>query len=140
MWYGTEPGDDPSCGMQNPANLDVYHRALDLAAVVHAHAGRIPPTKAPGLAAQMARSVTSIPANIAEGIGHPSPGRCPFHLSVAIASAFEVETHLRLASKIVPRFGDVSATLDELQQVRRMLYALCAYKRRKLLERKKGKP
>ncbi|MCZ8206247.1 four helix bundle protein [Gemmatimonas sp.] len=122
--------------MQNPANLQVYHRALDLAARVHEHAEQIPSGKAPGLASQMARAASSIAANIAEGVGHPSQGRCPFHLSVAIASAFEVETHLRLAARVVRGFGDINATLDELQQVRRMLYALREYKRRQLLERK----
>jgi four helix bundle protein len=126
--------------MQNPANLEVYHRALDLAAILHTLAERIPPHKAPGLAVQLARAATSIPANIAEGVGHPSPGRCPFHLSVAIASAFEVETHIRLAGRIVPRFGDVEATVSELQQIRRMLYTLREYKRRKLLEKKKRTP
>ena len=123
--------------MQNPANLQVYHRALDLAARIHQHADNIPAGRAPGLASQMARAASSVAANIAEGVGHPSQGRCPYHLGVAIASAFEVETHLRLAERIIPSFGGIAGTLDELQQVRRMLYALREYKRKQLLEQKR---
>lgn len=103
--------------MQNPTNLQVYHRALDLAAKAHQLARRIPPTVAPGLANQLARAASSIPANIAEGVGHPNPGRCPHHLGVAIASGFEVETHLRLAMRLDARLGDLALMLDELEQI-----------------------
>jgi four helix bundle protein len=118
--------------MQNPSNLQVYHRALDVALAAHELAHRIPRTRAPGLASQVGRAAASIPANIAEGIGHPVPGRCPYHLAVAIASAFEVEIHLRLAQRLYPRIGDISRLLDELDQIRRMIYSLREYKLQQL--------
>ncbi|MCZ8012411.1 MAG: four helix bundle protein [Gemmatimonas sp.] len=118
--------------MQNPTNLQVYHRAIDFAAAVHRLARRIRTADAPGLANQLARAAASIPANIAEGVGHPNPGRCPFHLGVAIASGFEVETHLRLARKIGCAVGTLDPVLDELDQIRRMLYTLREYNIRRL--------
>ena len=121
--------------MQNPANLQVYRRAIDLAASVYRLARHIPAAEVPALASQLARAAGSIPANIAEGIGHPSPGRCPYHLGVAIASGFEVEAHLRLAQKIGCAVGTLEPLLDELDQIRRMLYTLRAYKLRQLGKR-----
>lgn len=118
--------------MQNPANLEVYHRALDLAARVHRITRRIPNSASPGLASQLARAAASVPANIAEGVGHPNPSRCPFHLGVAIVSAFEVEGHLQLAQKLGHRIAEFGEVLDELDQIRRMLYSLRAYRERRL--------
>ena len=111
-------------GMQNPANLEVWHRAMDLAVGIHAVARRIEGRKAPGLATQLRRAAASIPANIAEGVGQPSPGLVARHLAVAIGSNFEVETHLLLAMRLCPAIGTCESTLDELRQIRRMLFGL----------------
>lgn len=126
--------------MQNPANLQVYHRALDFAARIHRLSRRLPASVAPGLASQLGRAATSILANIAEGVGHANAGRCPYHLGVAIASGFEVEAHLRLAMRLDAKVGDLDPMLDELDQIRRMLYSLRKHKQRELARRKEAPP
>ncbi len=85
---------------------------------------------APGLRSQLLRAAASIPANIAEGAGQHSDARFAHFLSIAIGSANEVETHLRLARGL-EMFDEATwrALDDELREVRRMLFGL----RRRLL-------
>lgn len=110
--------------MQDPQNLLVWQRSMDVAVLVHSITRKIPPRSLPGLGSQLIRSVASIPANIAEGVGQPYPGVTVRHLTVAIGSAYECETHLRLAARLVgPELG-VDTALDEIGQIRRMLYGL----------------
>lgn len=110
--------------MQDPNNLVVYRRALDLAVACSHIARRIRPRECPGLSAQLHRAVCSVPANISEGVGSPTPGVCARHLAVAIASSFEAETHLMLASRLAARVGSVDACVAEVRTIRAMLYAL----------------
>lgn len=119
--------------MQNPANLEVWRRSMDLAVELHRLARSIPGRSAPGLSTQLRRAVASIPANIAEGVGQESPGLVAKHLAIAIASNFEAETHLLLAMRLCPKLGTCDASLDELRQLRRMLYALRTHYQRKSL-------
>ena len=96
-------------GMQDPANIQAWHRAMELAVRVHRITRNIRRAEAPGLASQLRRAVGSIPANIAEGVGQPSAADCARFLSYAISSAFEVESHLVLADKLglkLPGIGD----------------------------------
>ena len=87
-------------GMQDPANIQAWHRAMELAVRVHRITRNIRRAEAPGLASQLRRAVGSIPANIAEGVGQPTAADCARFLSYAISSAFEVESHLVLADKL----------------------------------------
>jgi four helix bundle protein len=110
--------------MQDPNNLLVYRRALDLAVSCSHIARRLRPRECPGLPAQLHRASCSVPANISEGVGSVTPGGCARHLAVAIASSFEVETHLVLASRLSARVGAVDDCIAELRAIRAMLYAL----------------
>jgi four helix bundle protein len=110
--------------MQDPHNLHVWHRAMDLAVGVQRLTRRLDAREVPGMAGQVRRAVTSIPANIAEGVGHPSAAVTARHLAIAIGSAFEVETHLLLAARLSSRLTNHEPLLEELRQVRRMMYAL----------------
>ena len=107
--------------MQSPVNLDIWNRAIELAVRINALAARIPGDSAPGFANQSRRASSSIPANIAEGVGQISPTQCARFIALAIASAFELESHLVLIQRLHPALSDADATIDELQQIRRIM-------------------
>ena len=117
--------------MQDPSNLQVWNRAIDLAVRVNHFASYIRSTNAPGLANQMRRASTSIPANIAEGAGQDTPAQFARFLSMAIGSAFELESHVVLAQRLQPALRNMDAVVDETRQVRRMLHGLRAYQLKK---------
>lgn len=110
--------------MQNPENIDSWNRAIGLAVRVHQMARHLSRTETPGLASQLRRAMSSVPTNIAEGIGQDSPAECARFLGYAISSAFEVESHLVLAIRLKQRLPCVGEILDELRQVRRMTHGL----------------
>jgi len=113
--------------MQDPLNLAVYHRAMDLAERVYGLARRIPARQFPGVTSQLQRSAWSIPSNIAEGAGQSSRAVFARHLAIAIGSGFELETHLRLAARIAKREREVEGVIEEVRAVRRMLHRLREY-------------
>ncbi|WP_353268057.1 four helix bundle protein [Gemmatimonas sp.] len=110
--------------MQDPKNLLVWQRSMELAVVIHGISKQIPARTLPGVATQLIRAIASVPANIAEGVGQPYPAVTVRHLMVAIGSAYECETHLLIADRLAGPVQGLETTLDELEQVRRMLYGL----------------
>ena len=111
--------------MSNYRNLAVWHRAVALSVEVHLAARRFPNRGAPGLKSQLLRSIASIPANIAEGAGQSTEAQFSHFVSVAIGSCNEAETHFMLA-KGLDLLGQSESQkfLDELDQIRRMLFGL----------------
>ncbi len=87
--------------MPDYRKLRVYGLAQELSEEVHRLLPEIPARRAPGLRAQLARSVSSVPANIAEGAAHDSPALFMRFLRTAVGSAHESAVHLRLAASIV---------------------------------------
>ncbi|MBP6773672.1 MAG: four helix bundle protein [Gemmatimonadaceae bacterium] len=122
--------------MQNPQNLEIWRRSIELAVDITAMARSISGLDAPGLANQIRRASSSIPANIAEGVGHNTPKETARFLSIAIASAFELESHLILIGRPDPSIVECDRLLDELRQIRRMTYS---YRRHKMQESEKQK-
>jgi len=59
-------------------------------------ARQLPDVERYGLAAQLRRAAVSIPANIAEGFGRSSRGDYLRHLSIALGSLRELQTHLEI--------------------------------------------
>lgn len=117
--------------MQNPNNLHVWNRAIDLAVRVNHFASKLRAINAPGLANQMRRASTSIPANIAEGAGQDSPQQFARFLSMAIGSAFELESHVALAQRLQPTLVNSDELISEISQIRRTMHALRAHQLRK---------
>jgi four helix bundle protein len=109
--------------MQNPANLSIWHRGIDLAVRINAIAARVSGVNAPGLANQLRRASSSILANIAEGAGQSTPAQCARFISMAIGSAFELESHLALVARLHRTIPDLDNCVDEVQQLRKMMYA-----------------
>ena len=111
--------------MGNYRDLIVWRRASDLAIRIHRATRRFPRQGAPGLSAQLHRAVASIAANIAEGAGQQSDAQFVRFVNIAIGSANECASHLHLACSIgfvTPEEG--AALLDEIVQIRRMLFGL----------------
>ena len=77
------------------------------------------------LISQMRRAVVAIPSNIAEGCGHAGRGELARFLQIALASAAELQYHLRLARDLTlispAQHQDLAS---RLQEVKRMLTVL----------------
>jgi len=73
---------------------------MNLAEATYRLTARFPKGEAYGLTAQLRRSGSSVPANIAEGYGRDSKGAYVQHLRIAQGSLKEFETHLLLAERV----------------------------------------
>ena len=58
------------------------------------------------------------------------PAKCAHFIAIAIASAYELESHLILTIRLQPVLRGIDAMLNELQQIRRMMYSCQKYKPR----------
>ncbi len=76
------------------SRFEVQEKAIEAAGIAIALAMKVPaPLRS--LADQIVRSASSVPANLAEGNGRSGRDR-RHHFRMALASAREVDTHLRL--------------------------------------------
>jgi four helix bundle protein len=108
--------------MHNFRELVVWQVAMMLAKQVYEITALFPSNEKYGLVSQLNRSVVSIPANIAEGSGRGSDKEFSHFLSIALGSAYELETHLLLAQS----FGFVepdqfSVVLELVQKIQKMI-------------------
>lgn len=86
--------------MSGYTTLKVWHRAMDLAAVVYAVARSMPQTETFGMTSQMQRAVASVPANIAEGYQRGTRKDYARFIAIARGSLAETETFLLLAVRV----------------------------------------
>lgn len=95
---------------------------MDLAKLVYQTTAHFPPNEKYGLTSQINRSVVSIPSNIAEGAGRNSPKEFSQFLSIALGSAFELETQLYLAGTFgfIPKQAQANL-LNQLDQIQKMI-------------------
>lgn len=111
--------------MQDYTKLLVWQRARSLTVVINEISRSFRPGDAPGLRSQLMRAVMSISANIAEGAGRETRRDFARFISMAIASASEVEHHLHVAADLgiigEPTHG---RALGRCIEVRRMLFGL----------------
>jgi four helix bundle protein len=112
-------------------NLDVWNRAMDLAAEVYSLTGQFPKDEVFGLVSQARRAAVSIPSNIAEGAARNSRKEYIQFLYVALGSVAELETQLLLAAglKLAPN----TDVLDRVERVRQLLLGLLRFLKRKTL-------
>ncbi len=81
-------------------DLRVWQDAMGLAEHCYRLTHAFPREETFGLSAQIRRSATSIPANIAEGHGRENTQSFIQYLRIAQGSLKELETHLMLAERI----------------------------------------
>jgi four helix bundle protein len=108
--------------------LDVFHRALALAAQVASVAKRPPFADHPKRRSQLERAAESIYANIAEGSASGSNRNYARYVQYAIASSSELESHLAFARRIRAITRAVHTALaGEAVEIRKMLIGLKKY-------------
>ncbi len=106
-------------------DLKVWQEAISLAEAVYRSWTKPSRFEARGLADQMCRSATSVPANIAEGCGRESTGSYVQFLKVARGSLKELETHILLAQRIgIFENGKAEPLLSRSERGGKMLNSL----------------
>ena len=106
-------------------DLNVWQKDMDLTTDIYRITEKFPQAEKFGLISQINRSVVSIPSNIAEGAGRNSKKEFSHFLSIAIGSAFELETQLLIAQNLKYISGDKPKELvTELSNIQNMLFGL----------------
>ena len=105
---------------------------MDLLVRIHELCKRLPPQEKYDLGSQMRRASKSIPANVAEGFSkRASVNEFKHYMRTAMASANEVETHLRIAEQLgYVRGNELDQLVDGYNHVGRQLNRLIATWRR----------
>ena len=104
-------------------DLTVWQRSLELVKEVYQATERLPKSELYGLTSQIRRAAVSIPSNIAEGYKRKNLGEYVQFLSIADASAAELETQLIISKGLYPQIDFLKAeTL--LVEVQKMLYSI----------------
>jgi four helix bundle protein len=98
-------------GARNFREYSVWNEAVDYATYVYEVTSKMPWFEKKGLCDQLQRAVVSISSNIAEGAARTSDAEFARFLDIALGSAFEVETQLKIANN-VGYFDNLDANLD----------------------------
>ena len=81
-------------------DLVVWKEAMDIAELVYLQTRGFPREEVFGMASQMRRAATSIPANIAEGFGRAQRRTFIQFLRIAQGSLKELETHAAVCTRV----------------------------------------
>lgn len=107
--------------MHNYKDLKIWNEGMLLAKMVYEATTLFPNNEKYGLTSQINRSVVSIPSNIAEGAGRNSNKELVQFLSIALGSAFELETQIILANSFgfIPdkQFEEISEQVIKVQKM-----------------------
>jgi four helix bundle protein len=108
--------------MRDFKELKVWQKAHHLVLDVYRQSRDFPSDERFGLTAQLRRSATSVPSNIAEGCGREGERDFARFLSIAAGSASEAEYQLMLARDLGYLQQDAHRQLDDqVNEVKRML-------------------
>ena len=111
--------------MRGYVDLQVWAKAMDLAAMVYALGPSMPKTEQYGMTSQMQRAAASVPANIAEGYQRGTRKDYARFVSIARGSLAETETFLLLAARVGHLPSDViQPSLVLADELSRMLTRL----------------
>jgi four helix bundle protein len=106
-------------------DLDVWTMSMSLAESCYRVTKDFPRDEMYGMTAQIRRSSSSIPANVAEGYGRDQTGSFIQFLRIAQGSARELETHLILSGRVgLLRSDPLSGLLDDCERISKMLRSL----------------
>ena len=112
-------------GARSHRDLVVWQKAMDLAVMTYELTKELPKSELYGLTSQLQRAATSIAANIAEGNARRTRKDYAHFITMARASAVEVDTLFEIAVR-VGRLdkGSVAPAMALSDEVSRMLFAL----------------
>jgi len=107
------------------SELLVWQKAMNLVTEIYQITATFPGEERFGLSSQARRAAVSVPSNIAEGHGRKATGAYLQHLSIAYGSLMELETHMRIASRLKFIGDEVAVTLlDKTTEIAKMLNGL----------------
>lgn len=104
-------------------DLVVWQRSMELVQEVYALTRDLPKEETFGLTSQIRRSAISIPSNIAEGKKRSTKKDFLHFLTIADASAAELETQILIVEKIYGNINTLQA-IGMLVEVQKMLSVL----------------
>jgi len=81
-------------------DLDAWQQAMNLAEVSYRLCAQLPTFERYGLAQQIRRAATSIPANLAEGNSRAHRAEYLHFVAIARGSAAELRTHVELSRRL----------------------------------------
>lgn len=106
-------------------DLKVWQRAIHLSTEVYKLSASFPKEEKFGLVSQITRSAVSIPSNIAEGAGRNTSKDFARFLSIALGSAFELETQLIIATRLsYLKEEESNKLIIDLVEVQKMINGL----------------
>lgn len=113
--------------MHNYENLEVWKKGMDLVQEVYQITKQFPDIERFGITSQITRAAVSIPSNIAEGAGRNSNKDFVHFLSIALGSAYELDTQMTLCKRIGYIYEEQYNTINNLiHDLQRMLINLQA--------------
>jgi four helix bundle protein len=106
-------------------DLDAWKQGMELVTDAYKLTASFPKTELYGLTNQLRRAAVSIPANVAEGHSRRSTKAYLNHVSVAIGSQAELETHIEISRRLGFLTPDDSVRLAAVaSSLGRLLYGL----------------
>jgi len=104
-------------------DLLVWQKSITLVKEIYQKTGKMPSSETYGLISQMRRAVISISSNIAEGYKRKGLGEYIQFLSIADASAAELETQIIISKELYKNI-DFSVPEGLLLEIQKMLFAI----------------
>lgn len=111
--------------MNNFRELVVWQKSVDLTTEIYQTTKLFPESEKFNLVSQMQRAATSIASNIAEGAGRNSSALFKQFLTIALGSAYELETQIIISNKLYYINDECcNGLLKNTQEIQKMIYGL----------------
>ena len=106
-------------------DLLVWQKSMDIVVRCYRLSSIFPGEERYGLTSQLRRAAVTVPANIAEGHGRSATKPFLNHLSIAMGSLKELETHILIAEKLgYVTETQISKLMEDCMEVGKMLNGL----------------
>jgi four helix bundle protein len=111
--------------MKTHKDLKVWQNSIDFVTVIYSVTKNYPQSEKFGLTNQIRRSAVSIPSNIAEGSARNHNKEFIQFLYIALSSASELDTQLRISLNLeFITTKESNKLLDDLERILKMLQGL----------------
>jgi len=108
--------------MHNFKELNSWIEAKNFSVLIYKLTLKFPSSEVYGITSQIKRAAVSIPSNIAEGAGRSTNKDFSRFISIALGSAFELETQLLIAQELnFTSNEEVGELLVKLNKIQKML-------------------